>query len=473
MATAVLTSWRLEAPARRQVITCAGRGTAQHRAELRRKARKEFKGFHVLLRRAVLDLMTLGENARELDMDKGVISQAKELGRIAAISEWFRFVAFVMASADILPVVNELSGKSASADQFTAAIIGGLVGLHFAAINAIAKRKLWREPQKPLRVVITGSTRGLGKAIAREFLRTGDKVYITSSSPKGVRAALKEIRSDLKRWGMDERMVMGESCDISKPAEITRLVSLACDQLGKVDIWVNCAGFSGSFMEFESMPAETISQIVATNLLGSMLCTRNAIRLMMCQPEGGHIFNTEGAGSDFAATPNYAAYGATKAAITQFSTSLHQEMKDSNPIVGVHTIQPGMVLTKLLLEGATVRNKQFFNILCEQPETVAAFLVPRMRTVVARKSRFTNITYLTFARATARILTAPSRFGRFFDKFGRKVYPCEQDRLHGPMSKATARQAQDARNRSKHLAALYSLCMSFCFVWMAISDASV
>lgn len=49
--------------------------------------------------------------------------------------------------------------------------------------------------------------------------------------------------------------------------------------------------------------------------------------------------------------------------------------------VGVHALSPGMVLTDLLLEGATPANKQIFNVLCEQPETVAAFLVPRARTV--------------------------------------------------------------------------------------------
>lgn len=123
---------------------------------------------------------------------------------------------------------------------------------------------------------------------------------------------------------------------------------------------------------------------------------------MKDQPQGGHIFNTEGAGSDFSSTPNYAVYGATKAAISHFSESLKQEVSDSEPVVGIHTIQPGMVLTELLLEGATVSNKQLFNILCEQPEIVAAFLVPRMRTVLAKESRFTNIRYLTPGRALRR-----------------------------------------------------------------------
>lgn len=55
--------------------------------------------------------------------------------------------------------------------------------------------------------------------------------------------------------------------------------------------------------------------------------------------------------------------------------------------VGIHTLSPGMVLTDLLLDGATDVNKQIFNVLCEQPETVAAFLVPRARTVAGPHSR--------------------------------------------------------------------------------------
>jgi chlorophyll(ide) b reductase len=53
----------------------------------------------------------------------------------------------------------------------------------------------------------------------------------------------------------------------------------------------------------------------------------------------------------------------------------------------VVVVSAGMILTDLLLEGASVANKQAFNILCEQPETAAAFLAPRIRTVVARNQR--------------------------------------------------------------------------------------
>ena len=58
---------------------------------------------------------------------------------------------------------------------------------------------------------------------------------------------------------------------------------------------------------------EQLQQVVQTNLLGSLLCTRAAMKLLAKQPSGGHIFNMDGAGADGLPTPQYAAYGATKA----------------------------------------------------------------------------------------------------------------------------------------------------------------
>lgn len=433
--------------------------------EAKQKRRKR-RVAEISFKRAVLDLVKLKKDVQDMDMEDEVVEKARTIGETVAFAEWFRIAAFVLASADLLPVLNELWGGTEEGKMVMSAVVGGSVGLGFAVFNAIAKRRLWSSPKKPLNVVITGSTRGIGKALAREFLKAGDKVFVTSSSSKGVQGALSCFRSDLQRWGMSPSMVLGTECDVSSPAGVARLTSLAKSQLGQVDVWVNCAGYSGSFQSFTDMSEPSMSQVVTTNLLGAMLCTRNAIKLMKTQPHGGHVFNTEGAGSDFSATPKYAAYGATKAAITQFTLSVQSELKESNSQVGVHTVQPGMVLTNLLLDGATVENKQFFNILCEQPETVAAFLVPRMRTVVARKQKRAKVTYLTTTRALERFLTAPSRFGRFFDEQGSRVYPSEEDRIYGPFSKVTARLADNARDRSKHLAMLYSICMAISFLLM-------
>ena len=64
---------------------------------------------------------------------------------------------------------------------------------------------------------------------------------------------------------------------------------------------------------FSDASAEQLQQVVSTNMLGSLLCTRAAMQLMHKQPAGGHVFNMDGAGADGMPTPQYAAYGATKA----------------------------------------------------------------------------------------------------------------------------------------------------------------
>ena len=105
----------------------------------------------------------------------------------------------------------------------------------------------------------------------------------------------------------------------------------------------------------------------------------------------------------------------------------------------------GMILTDLLLDGATLANKRAFDILCEQPETTAAFLAPRIRTVVARGLRDTYVRYLTPSAALWRFLTAPSRMGRFFDADGNPTGAAEWEGLYGAGAKATARRIHAAR----------------------------
>lgn len=157
---------------------------------------------------------------------------------------------------------------------------------------------------------------------------------------------------------------------------------------------------SGSFKPFLEATEEDLQAVARTNLRGALLCSRAAIRAMTQSPRQrrlGHVFNMDGAGADGLPTANYAAYGATKAGIAHLAESLAAEARAHGLAVGVHTLSPGMVLTSLLLDGATERNKQFFNVICEHPETAAAFLVPRVRTVVARQESSTYIRYLTSA----------------------------------------------------------------------------
>lgn len=292
-------------------------------------------------------------------------------------------------------------------------------------------------------VVITGSTRGLGKALAREFLRAGDNVFITSRSPEGVDSTVLELQREVdemyRNFLLEEDSqvdaantrirknwpnVVGMPCDVSKSEDVRALSERVVQEFGNIDIWINNAGMNKGFRPLVEFSDEEITQIVSTNLTGSLICTREAIRVMKKQPKGGHIFNMDGAGSGGTSTPLTAAYGATKCGLRQLSASLLQECKGTR--VGIHTASPGMVLTELLLSGASLQNKQVFNIICEQPETVAQALVPGLRTV---KGTGKAVNYLTPPRIILAILNAWFRRGRWFDKEGRAVYAAEAERL--------------------------------------------
>eukprot|EP00898_Chlorokybus_atmophyticus_P008074 jgi/Chlat1/8268/Chrsp78S07728 len=280
----------------------------------------------------------------------------------------------------------------------------------------------------PKNIVITGSTRGLGKALAREFLRRGDNVVIASRSASAVRDTVGGLQAEQQEWrtfGEAEcPTVIGQACDVADGEQVQKLADFAVEKFGSIDIWINNAGTNPGAKPLLEYSDKELEQVVNTNLLGSLICTRTAVKVMQQQPDGGHVFNMEGAGSGGQATGRFAAYGATKCALRQLQQSLLAETEGTK--VGVHLASPGMVLTELLLRGATTLEKQLFNIVCEQPETVARVLVPHIRSVEGTGSA---IRYLTPPRILGALASAWLRRGRWFDDEGRAVYAAEAERL--------------------------------------------
>ncbi|XP_075508975.1 putative chlorophyll(ide) b reductase NYC1, chloroplastic [Primulina tabacum] len=343
-----------------------------------------------------------------------------------------RYIVTMLSTGVVLLTGFHLSGGD---DQMNALIwyswLGGVVIGTMIGSNMVLEEVSRCGPRN---VVITGSTRGLGKALAREFLLSGDRVVVTSRSPESVIETIKELAENLNqvmiatgsssRKQLRHAKVVGIPCDVSKPEDVKMLANFAASELGSVDIWVNNAGTNKGFRPLLQFNDDDIQQIVSTNLVGSILCTREAMQIMSTQANGGHVFNMDGAGSGGSSTPLTAVYGSTKCGLRQLQSSLLKESRRSK--VGVHTASPGMVLTDLLLSGSSIQNKQMFNIICELPETVARTLVPRMRVV---KGSGKAINYLTPPRILLALVTAWLRRGRWFDDQGRALYAAEADRL--------------------------------------------
>ncbi|CAA7408701.1 unnamed protein product [Spirodela intermedia] len=343
-----------------------------------------------------------------------------------------RYLVTMMSTGVILSIGFQLSGGDSQMNTLIwYSWLGGIVIGTMVGANMVLEEHCRAGPRN---IVITGSTRGLGKALAREFLLSGDRVVIASRSPESVQLTVEELEENIKegmtvagrksKTNLSHAKVTGTACDVCKPDDVRKLANFAVSELGTIDIWINNAGMNKGFRPLLQFTDEDIVQIVSTNLVGSLVCTREAMRIMNSQEKGGHIFNMDGAGSGGSSTPLTAVYGSTKCGLRQFQASLLKECKRSK--VGVHTASPGMVLTELLLSGSSLRNKQMFNIICELPETVARTLVPRMRVV---KGSGKAVNYLTPPRILLALVTAWLRRGRWFDDQGRALYAAEADRI--------------------------------------------
>lgn len=365
-----------------------------------------------------------------LSKDDSIDKLEENLSRIAL--HLGRYIVTMMSSGVVMSIGFNLSGGDGQMnDLIWYSWVGGIIIGTMIGSNMVLDEVSRAGPRN---VVITGSTRGLGKALAREFVLSGDRVVIASRTKESVDMTIRELEENLQE-GLATTMssstkklayakVVGTSCDVCDPDDVRKLANFAVGELGHVDIWINNAGTNKGFRPLLQFSDEDIQQIVSTNLVGSILCTREAMRVMGNQHRGGHIFNMDGAGSGGSSTPLTAVYGSTKCGLRQLQSSLFKECKKSK--VGVHTASPGMVLTDLLLSGSSIQNKQMFNIICELPETVARTLVPRMRVV---KGSGKAINYLTPPRILLALVTAWLRRKRWFDDEGRALYAAEADRI--------------------------------------------
>lgn len=143
-------------------------------------------------------------------------------------------------------------------------------------------------------VVITGATRGLGLALAKQFLSLGDDVVICGRDGARVEASVQLLKE-----AYPGAVVAGVQCDVSKPEDVERLGREALAALGGgIDIWIcNAAQSAGSRALLTQTSPEEIQAIVGTNLTGSILCAREAMKLMSlpaCSPgkvaRGGGVF---------------------------------------------------------------------------------------------------------------------------------------------------------------------------------------
>ncbi len=250
------------------------------------------------------------------------------------------------------------------------------------------------------RVVITGSTRGLGFALANSFLETGDDVTISGRNRKH----LDEAMFRLSKYG---EHVHSTVCDVKEWGDLFRLWSDASEKWGQIDIWINNAGINQPYENLWDIAPEAVENIFKTNLMATIYASQIVMQEMIKQGFGA-IYNVEGFGSNGMQRKGLNLYGTTKRALTYFTDALAKEARNTQVRIGI--LSPGMMVTDFLKDGegnilAREETVKIFNILGDKPETVAKFLVERIKQNPPNGS---HIEWLTNTKAAMRF--AKSRF---------------------------------------------------------------
>ena len=186
--------------------------------------------------------------------------------------------------------------------------------------------------------VVTGSTSGIGLAIATAFARSGANVVINGL---GNLTEVEEIRRRLEELGGGR--VVYHPADMSRPAEIADLIAAAASEFGGVDILVNNAGIQ-HVEKIEDFPVEKWDQIIAINLSSSFHTIRAAIPGMKAKG-WGRIINVASA-HGLVASPFKSAYVAAKHGIMGLTKAVALEVAENG--ITVNAICPGYVLTPLV-----------------------------------------------------------------------------------------------------------------------------
>ncbi|HAF25064.1 MAG TPA: short-chain dehydrogenase [Blastocatellia bacterium] len=183
--------------------------------------------------------------------------------------------------------------------------------------------------------IVTGGTKGIGRAIAEALVREGVNVCISARS----RSEIDKTASELLTLGLGR--VIGIVADVRNHTQVKSLFELTVSEFGGVDILVNNAGI-GIFAPVEEMTPEDFRAVLETNIFGVYYCCHEAIPKMK-QRGGGYIINISSlAGAN--PHPRMAAYNASKFGLNGFSEALMQEVRHDG--IKVSYIMPGSVNTE-------------------------------------------------------------------------------------------------------------------------------
>jgi glucose 1-dehydrogenase len=187
--------------------------------------------------------------------------------------------------------------------------------------------------------IITGSSRGLGLAIAQAYAAQGAAVVLSSRTLQTVDQAV----AGLKKNGF---RAVGSACDTADLRQVEALADLALASFGRLDIWVNNAGTGAPYGPTISIPSDRFTRVVQTNIMGVYHGSLIAMKHFIPQ-KSGKLINLIGRGAE-GPVPYQNAYASSKIWVRSFTKALAKEYKNSG--MGVYIFNPGLVLTDMLTD---------------------------------------------------------------------------------------------------------------------------
>jgi len=191
--------------------------------------------------------------------------------------------------------------------------------------NALLKDKV---------ALITGASQGLGRALALAFAREGARVVVNARSEDSVRPVAGEVEDA----GAE---VLAVAADVSKGADLERLVGESVERFGKIDVLVNNAGLLGPRVAIEDYPEDEWRRIIDANLTGPFLVSKATIPYL---PEGASIINVV-SGVSVEGRAEWGAYSVSKFGIEGLNQILAAELAERG--VRVNAVDPGGMRTDM------------------------------------------------------------------------------------------------------------------------------